>query len=159
MLCIQSSGAAVELSAKQAIAGYIVKGVCHHIKMYGICYSDGTQAASSLSRKGSTLSGASGHVVCQAAECLPLYQQRQLHALCDSTGEELAPSCARAIRPACLTELRHPAQAALSSQLPSAAGGTSAVVLAALRDAYPAEVMNLASNLDMNVRPAIPPVH
>ena len=50
----------------------------------------------------------------------------------------------------------HLAQAALSSQLPSAAAGTSAVVLAALRDAYPAEVMNLASNLDMNVRPAIP---
>ena len=54
-----------------------------------------------------------------------------------------------------LTERAHPAQAALSSQLPSAAAGTSAVVMAALRDAYPAEVMNLASNLDMNVRPAI----
>ena len=159
MLCIQGSGAAVALSAEQASAGYIVKCGCRHIKLHGICYSDGTQAASSLSRKGSTLSGASSHVVCQVAECLPLYQQRRLHALRYSTAEELAPSCARAIRPACLTALRHPAQAALSSQLPSAAAGTSAVVLAALRDAYPAEVMNLASNLDMNVRPAIPPVH
>ena len=67
-------------------------------------------------------------------------------------------SCALEIWPACLTERKHPAQAALGSQLPSAAAGTSAVVLAALRDAYPAEVMNLASNLDMNVRPAIPAV-
>ena len=44
-------------------------------------------------------------------------------------------------------------QAAAGNTLPSTAAGTSAVVMAALRDAYPAEVMNLASNLDMKVRP------
>lgn len=48
---------------------------------------------------------------------------------------------------------RYSVQVAAGNTLPTTAAGTSAVVMAALRDAYPAEVMNLASNLDMKVRP------
>ncbi|KAK9841859.1 hypothetical protein WJX81_007817 [Elliptochloris bilobata] len=88
-----------------------------------------------------------------AAPLLP-YAQVQRMELSYQCGDVTAAALLGDTITRTLTELGYaivsPLMAALGSQLPSTAAGTSAVVLSALRDAYPAEVMNLASNLDMN---------